>query len=228
MSLPNEFTVYGSEEMLKPLILQLLAQHYDQGGEGVGGGGTYQRLPSSVVGQCLVTLLFRGKSQSIKNHRVEKTFRWVKVDPRTVSHQNVLDLANNIKTKFDNFSFVTGEKAFTYNRPDQGFNRIWGYFNSQTDAMKLFEQLLDLQSFSPDWSRLTNSNVVEPGSRFQSPPGKIQQAGVLIRPYEERPVVSVKFTRAFLKFPHVPEAGVLVDSSGGVMDVARFLAQYQD
>lgn len=229
MTLPNEFMVYGSEEMLKPLILQLLAQYYDQGGEGTGaGGGTYQRLPSSVVGQCLITLKFRGKTQAVKNHRIEKTFRWVKADPRTVSRQAVLDLANNIKSKFNNFTFTTGHKAFTYNRPDQGFNRVWGYFNSQADAMKLFEQLLDLQAFSPDWSRLTESGVVQPGDRFQSPAEKILQAGVLIRAYEERPVVPVSFAGATIKFPHVPEAGVLIDSYGNVMDLTKFLARYQD
>lgn len=227
--LPNEFTVYGSEEMLKPLILQLLAQYYTGGTETAGGGGSsYQRLPSSVVGQCFVTLRFTGKTQVGKDHRVLKSFRWVKADPRTVTPQTVLNLANSIKTKFDSLTFVTGHEAFTYNRPDQGFNRVWGYFRDQTEAMRLFEQMLDLQSFSPDWSRLTKSGVVQPGNRFQVPAEKIQQAGVLIRPYEERPIATMRFNGAFLKFPHVPDAGVLVDARGGVMDVAKFLAQYQD
>lgn len=227
MTLPNEFTVYGSEEMLKQLILQLLAQHYDQGGE-VGGGGTYQRLPSSVVGQCFIKLRFYGKSQTGARHFAYKSFRWVKANPQTMSQEMITTLANAIKTKFNNFKFTTGHKAFTYNRPDQGFNRVWGYFRDQTEAMRLFEQLLDLQAFSPDWKRLTESSVVQPGDRFQSPAEKVQQAGVLVRAEEERPIATVEFNGAFIKFPHVRDEGTLVDSRGNIMNVAKFLAGYQD
>jgi hypothetical protein len=228
MTLPNEFTVYGSEEMLKPLILQLLAQHYDQGGEATGGGGTYQRLPSSVVGQCFIKLRFYGRSQTGAQHFVYKSFRWVKANPQTVTQEAITTLANAIKTKFDNLKFTTGHKAFTYNRPDQGFNRVWGFFKDQTEAMRVFEQMLDLQGFSPDWSRLTESSVVQAGDRFQSPAEKIQQAGVLIRTQEERPVATVGFNGAFIKFPHIPDEGFLVDFRGNIMNVAKFLASYKD
>lgn len=228
MTLPNEFTVYGSEEMLKPLILQLLAQYYGQGAGGEGGGGSYQRLPSSVVGQCLVRLRFYGKTQTGIQHIVVKAFRWVKANPQTVTQAQITTLAETIKTKFDTLTFTTGHQAFTYNRPDQGFNRVWGYFNSQTDAMRLFEQMLDLQGFAPDWSRLTQSSVVNPGDRFQSPADKTLQAGVSIRMQEERPIATMKFNGAFLKLPHIPYEGKLVDFRGNIIDVAKFLAPYQD
>lgn len=228
MSLPNEFTVYGSEEMLKPLILQLLAQHYDQGGEGVGGGGGHQRLPTKVNGECFVSLRFAGKTQQNKDHWVEKSFRWVKYNPRTVPPETIIALGYAIRNKFDNFSFTTGRKTYTYNRFDQGFNRVWGYFKDDNEAKRVFEQMLDLQAFSPDWTRLTESRVVDEGDRFQSPAEKIPQAGVSIRPDEERPIAIVKFTSATFKFPHIRDVGLLVDQHGNVMDVRKFLAQYQD
>lgn len=228
MSLPDEFTVYGSEEMIKPLILQLLAQYYGQGTQTGGGGGSYQRLPASVVGQCFIKLRFYGTSQTGKQHFVYKSFRWVKANPQTVTQEAITALATNIKNKFDNLKFTTGHKAFTYNRPDQGFNRVWGFFKDQIEAMRLFEQLLDLQGFSPDWSRLTESSVIQPGNRFQSPADKTLQAGISIRMQEERPIATVGFNGAFIKFPHIPDEGALVDYRGNVMNVAKFLAGYQD
>lgn len=229
MPLPNEFIVYGSEETIKPLILQLLAQHYDEAGSnGDTGGGSYQRLPSYVKGQIFITLRFYGTTQAGKQHFVYKSFRWVKVDPRTVSPESVMQMGMVIKTKFNNFKFVTGIEAFTYNNPDQGFNRVWGYFRDSIEAKRLFESMLDLQSFPPDWKRFTKSSVVEPGDRFQNPPEKVQQAGINVRTEDERPTATVAFNGAFIKFPHVKDKGVLVSSNGLIMDPQKFLSKYTD
>lgn len=229
MPLPNEFIVYGSEETIKPLIMQLLAQYYDDAvSSGDSGGGSYQRLPSYVKGQIIITLRFYGKSQTNKQHFVYKSFRWVKVDPKTVTPEVIIQMATAIKTKFNNFKFTAGIKAYTYNHPDQGFNRVWGYFRDSTEAMRLFESLLDLQSFAPDWQRLTGSEVVQPGSRFQSPPEKVLQAGINVRTEAERPIATVEFNGAFIKFPHIRDKGLLVDSNGLIMNPAKFLAKYTD
>lgn len=228
-TIENEsYLLFGTPAMLIQQVMYWMNYHRNKGANVSVGGGNSQRLPVSVTGQCFVKLRFYGRSQGGKRHFVYKSFRWVKVNPQTVKQQDVTNLANNIKNKFDNFKFTTGHKSFTYNRPDQGFNRVWGHFKDRGEAMRLFEQALDLQRFRPDWSHLTESEVIQPGTRFRSPAEKILQAGVLIRAQEERPIATVSFNGAFIKFPHIKDEGVLVDSQGRVMDIAKFLAPYQD
>lgn len=224
----DSYLCFGPPTQLIQQIMYWMNWHLNQSKIN-GVGGTSQRLPTSVKGYCLVTLLFVGRTATKKIHRVEKGFRWVRVDPRTVLPEEITKFANLIKTKFDSrFTFSTGQTTFTYNNPDQGFNRVWGYFSQAIDAKKVFEQLLDLQSFAPDWSRLTESKVVSPGNRFQSPAKRIKQGNATVRAAEERPSAIMRFDSAYLKFPHIKDIGVLVDSQGGIMDAVKFLAQYQD
>lgn len=221
MTLPNEFTVYGSEEMLKPLILQLLAQHYDQGGEvEATGGGSYRPLPYYVKGKIIITVHFEGIVQnSITSHKVEKSFRLVNEDPATISQSKIAEIARLVHSKFfgSQVHFTTGRDAYCYNHPEQGFNRVWGFFASTTDAKRCFEQLLDIPKLSPDWKRLTRSTVVEPGDRFQEPPERIMQFGQSIRSSSERPIAPMKFKRANIKFPAFKRAIELVKSNGAFL-----------
>ena len=88
MPLPDEFIVYGSEEMLKPLILELLAQHYalqDLNVDAQGGGST-RPLPYFVKGKIIISIHFEGIiTGTIANHKVEKSFRLINDDPATIT-----------------------------------------------------------------------------------------------------------------------------------------------
>lgn len=222
--------IAGNEAQLKTLIIDLL-QNYGSSGGGTNSGGTYQRLPSYVKGLCHLKLTFKGKINSTTlDHRIEKSFLLVKPEhkPDILDLDKIRAIASVIHTKFDNFTVTTGQRAFTYNNPLQGFNRVWGYFASETEAMKMFEQLLDIQGFSPEWERLTESRVVQPGNRFQEPPEKVIQAGINVRTERERPVATLNFDTAYIKFPHVRDEIPIANRFGVVITNLNVLQKHTD
>ena len=226
----NTIVVAGNEAQLKTLIVTLL-QEYGKTVEATGSGGSYQRLPSYVKGRCFVKVSFIGKIQNTQDdHRVEKSFRLVKPEhsPDVIDLAKIKAIASNVHSKFDNFSFTTGQKTYTYNNPEQGFNRVWGHFSNETESMRLFEQLLDIQGFSPDWKRLSESRIVQPGDRFQEPPEKVVQAGYNIRTERERPIALMKFDKAYIKFPHVREEILIANQFGVVITNLNVLQKRTD
>lgn len=230
MPLPDKFTVAGSPEQVA-LILPILEAMYlgFKELEVNGGGGTSRPLPNDVVGKIFIRLSFKGRVRSTTRiHRIEKSFRLMHDDPRTIAKEKIKYYGERIKEKFDNFTFVTGHETYTYNDPVNGFNRIWGHFLDQANGMRLYEQMLDIISQSPNWKRLYKSVVVEPGDRFQEPPEKVMQANISIRTQRERPVADMKFYRAIIKFPHVPDELLLVDEHLGVYDPVSLLSKYED
>lgn len=230
MPLPDKFTIAGSPEQVTLLLPILEAMYLGfKELEVNGGGGTSRPLPSDVVGKIFIKLSFKGLIRgTIKNHLVEKSFRLMKDDPKSISREKIKYYAERIKSKFDNFTFVTGHETYTYNDPANGFNRIWGHFIDQANGIKLYEQMLDIIPVSPNWNKLTRSTVVQPGDRFQEPPDKVLQAGVSIRASRERPIANMKFYRATIKFPHVRDELLLVDEFLGIHDPVAKLATYQD
>jgi hypothetical protein len=193
-----------------------------------GGGGTSRPLPVDVKGKLILRLYFEGLILNTKDlHKVEKSFRLMKDDPRTISLERIRQLGERTKSKFTNFSFTTGHTSYTYNVPEQGFNRIWGFFRDRTQAKRLYEQMLDIDSYSPNWQRLSTSIVEEPGDRFAEPANKVLQANVSIRSERERPIANVHFTRASLRFPHLRDEVDLVDRDGNVLSSLLFLQAYQ-
>lgn len=230
MPLPDKFTIAGTPEQIAaqlPILQALYLAVKDL--EAKGGGGTSRPLPSDVVGKIFIKLSFKGIIRgTIKNHIVEKTFRLMKDDPKTISRDKIKYYGDRIKTKFNNFTFITGHETYTYNDPVNGFNRIWGHFLDQANGVKLYEQMLDIIPVSPNWKKLTCSKVVQPGDRFQDPPDKVMQAGVSIRTERERPVADMKFYRATIKFPHVRDELLLVDELLGVHDPVAKLMTYEN
>jgi hypothetical protein len=194
-----------------------------------GGGGSSRPLPSYVRGQIYIKLYFEGLIiNTTTRHRVEKLFRLVNDNPKTIGLNRLKLLAERTKDKFNNFSFKTGVHSYTYNSPEQGFNRVFSFFDSLTEAKRLFEQLLDITELSPDWKKLSHSSVPEPGGRFIDPPEKVTQANTLIRVERERPAANVKFKRAVIKFPHVRYEVDLVTDTGSTLSSLDFLKAYQD
>lgn len=193
------------------------------------GGGSSRPLPSYVQTQIYIKLYFEGIiANTVVRHRVEKSFRLMSDNPKTINLNRLKLLAQRTKSQFDSFSFKTGTHSYTYNSPEQGFNFTWGFFESLTEAKRLFGQMLDIDSMSPKWERLSHSSIPEPGSRFSEPPDKVPQAGQLIRVERERPVANVKFKRAGIKFPHIQKEIDLVTSTGSTLDSLEFLQPYQD
>lgn len=227
MAIPDKYLFSGTPQQLTEilpmaeLIYQFL-QDFKVSGE------SSRPLPAYVQGTIYIKLHFYGRIQNTRfEHRVEKRIRLIKDNPATITLDRIMALGNRTKQKFDNFSFTTGQKNYTYNSPEQGFNYVWGSFRDRTEAKRLFEQMLDINNLSPDWSRLTTSLVEEPGERFREPPPKVTQANTLIRIERERPTALVKFERASIKFPHVKNEVDLVYGNQVLSDL-NFLKAYQD
>lgn len=219
-----DFTITGNvSEIKQGLALVKIFEQLLNKLDISGGGASPRAIPNYATNKCLVTVYFKGRIQNVnKEHYVDKSFRWVKKDPKTVTLQELIALSTAIKNKFDNFTFFTGSQTYTYNYPEQGFYKIWGHFASLQDAQRVFESMLDLQNHSPEWERLTHSSVPLPGSRFNEPPEKVQVAGQLIRSRRERPVASMKFYKADIVFPQYLKPVSLVDKNGNVISKLPF------
>lgn len=225
MAEPNKYLIRGNDLLIRQTLMQMKTEELQldrilEELQNLTAGSSSRPLPSDVKGKILVKLHFKGvTADTAKPHRVESSFRLMTDDPRTISQERLMFLGNRIKSKFNTFSFTTGKTTYTYNSPEQGFNRTWGYFATQSDATRLFEQLLDIPSLSPDWRRLTQSNLPMPGNRFQVPADKVLQANVSIRTDQERPTALVKFNKAGIKFPHIRQELEWVDKYLYVHDV---------
>lgn len=231
----NESEAYILFDTARNLVSQIMFWmnlHYklrnlDVNAEAVGGGNE-RPLPKFVKGKIYIKLHFKGLIRGTRaDHNVEKSFRLMNDDPRTISEGRLNSLATNLYSKFLNFTFTTGHDTYTYNDPDNGFSNVWGHFNDETQARRLFEQMLDLVNESPDWAKLRVSKVVQPGDRFQEPPDKEMQAGISVRTDRERPIADVKFTKATIKFPKIRKELEFVNEFGMTLSVVKQIQEYQ-
>lgn len=228
MPLPDKFNLTGSPEQIAFQLPILQAMYLGFKDLEAKGGGASRPLPTYVKGYCYIKLYFVGTIiNTKKTHRTEKSFRLMKHDPRSISLDTLKGFAQKIWSKFNNFTFTTGHHTWTYNDPEVGFNRIWGFFNSQAEAQKVFEQMLDLINESPDWRKLSYTTIPMPGDRFAMLPDKVMQAGVLVRPDQERPIASMKFSHATIKFPHLRSETVLVSETGVLLNSLDFVKKHE-
>jgi hypothetical protein len=87
--------------------------------------------------------------------------------------------------------------------------------------------MLDIINASPDWQKLSHTTIPMPGDRFSDLPDKVQQAGVLIRPDPERPIATMHFSHATIKFPHLRRETDLVQGRGKLLDSLDFVSKYE-
>lgn len=208
--------------------LHLKLKNLDVNAEAVGGGNE-RPLPIYVKGKIYIKLHFKGLIRNTKaDHRVEKSFRLMHDDPRTISESRLNALATTLHSKFLNFTFTTGHETYTYNDPEVGFSNIWGHFLDETQAKHLFEQMLDLINTSPDWEKLRVSKVVQPGDRFQDPPEIEVQANIPVRTDRERPIADVRFTKAVIKFPKIRKELDFVNEFGMSLSIVKQIQKYQE
>lgn len=230
MTLPNEFTVYGSEEMLKPLILQLLAQHFMLENLDVqtGSGGYEERSHPSFKQFIKIKLKFFGLSNTGKEKKVESSFRLVKEDYKTITYERIKYYGERIYQKFNNWEQQLGKISYNYVRWEQGYQLQQIYSPSEAEAKRLIEQILDIQEHSPDWDFLRYENCVNPLERFPEIPEKVTVAGQSIRTMQQRPLGKVKFSKALIKFPFIPDYQILCDKRGVVLKDLNFLKRYNE
>jgi hypothetical protein len=226
----DEFLVYGTYEQIKAELVRLKNQQIMLKGLKVeGGGGTESRvLPLGYAGKIIVKITFEGTTTKGRRHLVEKSFRLMNDDPKTISLDRIKAIGTSVASKFNTFTFTTGQITYTYNDPDSGFSNVWGYFKSLADAQKLFEQMLDVAGKSPDWKLLSTSSYPLAGDRYQDPGNKTQQIGTQVREDVQRPEALMKMKKSMIKFPKIKQWQDLTNSNALVMLNLDWLKKYQD
>jgi len=124
--------------------------------------------------------------------------------------------AQKIKTLFgagDGFRWQKGKGMFTYAEPEKGYF-MQLLVISKTEGRRIAEQVLDIQSHTPDWKFATYKENEEPTQAYPLTPPLKTIYGKSRRSPRSRPVATVRFRNAFLNIDGLPNPIVLYDNSG--------------
>jgi hypothetical protein len=145
--------------------------------------------------------------------RSEISFRLVNETSETVSVTQARALATKINTLFGSASgyrWHKGRIRCLYKEPDKGYNFILHSY-SESEGKRVIEQILDIQSHTPNWDYLTLAQLANTPPTI--PPSK-QIYGKTRKIPRKRPVGYVRFRRAELHLWGMPKPVVLVDKTG--------------
>ncbi len=123
--------------------------------------------------------------------------------------------ANKVKTAFAQPSFVwkKGKELYSYTDWDKGY-QLQLLCRNETEARRVVEQVLDIQSHSPNWERLRKNEAVDAASSYPTIPGTQTILGKSRKKPRRRPIADVRFQYALLHVHGLPRAITLVDRSG--------------
>lgn len=134
----------------------------------------------------------------------------------TLTQSDVNTYAQKIKTLFGNsggFSWRKGKNMLVYTDPQKGYF-LQILVQDQTEGKRIVEQVLDIQSHTPDWQYANYKENLEPSQAFPvNPPNKIL-VGKSRKQYKKRPVVTVRFKFAELHVQGLPNPYILYDKTG--------------
>jgi len=84
----------------------------------------------------------------------------------------------------------------------------------QAEGRRIVEQVLDIQSHTPDWQYGNYKENLEPTQAFPTNPPNKTIVGKSRKQYRRRPLVTVRFRNAQLHVQGLPNPIVLYDKSG--------------
>jgi hypothetical protein len=144
----------------------------------------------------------------------EITIRLIGETSESMTEAKAKTIANKIRTLFcagNGFTWKKGREMWTYKDPSKGYNLqllAW----SETEAKKVIEQVLDIQSHSPNWDKYLSGTTKK--KTFPTVPVMSRIYGKLRREARERPIATVRFRYAELKLHGLPNDVQLVDRTG--------------
>lgn len=146
----------------------------------------------------------------------EISFRLMGETNTTLTQSEVNVLAQKIKTLFgsaNGFEWRKGRAMFTYSEPEKGY-----YFQllvrDQAEGRRIVEQVLDIQSHTPDWQYANYKENLEPSQAFPTNPPNKTIIGKSRKQYKRRPLVTVRFRNAQLHVQGLPNPIILYDKTG--------------
>ncbi|PSB20552.1 hypothetical protein C7B65_06505 [Phormidesmis priestleyi ULC007] len=144
----------------------------------------------------------------------EITFRVMNETSESMTEAKAKVTANKIKTLFcagNGFAWKKGRELWMYKEPAKGYN-LQLYAWNETEAKKVIEQILDVQSDTPNWEKHLEGTTKK--KTFRTIPASSRIYGKVRREARERPIATVRFRYAELKIHGLPNDVQLVDRTG--------------
>lgn len=145
------------------------------------------------------------------------SFRLMDKNPKTIAKQDLEFYAGRIKTLFGGetpFIWERGKGLYTYLDQIKGY-RLQVLAANEQAAKKVMEQILDVQSHSPDWTECFNAHTSPtPEAKYDDTPGKTIILGESYREPRRRPRVTMVFWKAEIHIPGIAGNTLLCDRTG--------------
>lgn len=213
-----------SLEDLPERIEQILEEHQLNQNKDIG---TFYILPEQEVieraaGRPQILMLFEQPRKELTEDFPRAvigriSFRLMNKTPQTIARQDLEFYANRIKTLFGGespFIWERGKESYSYTDHIRGYRFKILAANEQA-ARKVVEQVLDIQSHSPEWELMNrNTAVVAPETKYDDTPGKQTILGKSYREPRRRPRVTMVFLKAEIHIPGIAGNTLLCDRTG--------------
>ncbi|MBE9065132.1 hypothetical protein IQ260_00500 [Leptolyngbya cf. ectocarpi LEGE 11479] len=144
------------------------------------------------------------------------SFRLMDHTPSSITPVIAQTYAQRIKSNFDiggGFVWKKGKNMYSYSDWPNGY-QLQLLCRTDTEARRIVDAVLDVQSHVPDWSYFNEKINAEPASAFPIIPDIDRAYGEQRRQPRRRPVADVRFQYATLEVLGVANPVVLVDRSG--------------
>jgi hypothetical protein len=146
----------------------------------------------------------------------EVSFRLMNETEESLSMADLTTLGNKIKTAFatgSGFVWRKGKVQASYSDPPRGYH-LRLLCRDEAEAKRVIEQVLDIQSHTPDWQFLNVSKNEQPTDAYPTLPDRKTILGKSRRMPRKRPIANVRFQYAVLNVWGIPNPICLVDRSG--------------
>lgn len=145
----------------------------------------------------------------------EISFRLMDQESNSLTNAELTNYANKIRSLFGTgrgFIWKKGKSTVTYHDTARGYQlRINAISNAEGD--RVIEQVLDIQSHSPEADRTQYKENKAPGSAYPTMPGTETILGKPRRKPRRKPVADVRFRYAVAQVHGIPRPIPLVDLS---------------
>ena len=141
------------------------------------------------------------------------SFRLMNETSESISRAQVEGLATRTKTAMssgDGFVWRKGKGTAVYYDNERGY-RLRINVRSKAEGKQIVEQVLDIQSHSPDWKYFKYLESEEPMQAYPTIPPTKHILGETVRMPRQKPIADVRFAYALLHVHGRTKAIVLVD-----------------
>lgn len=144
------------------------------------------------------------------------SFRLMSHTAETITPAIAQTFATRVKSNFalgNGYIWKKGREMYSYTDWEKGY-QLQLLTRNETDARDLVNQVLDIQTDTPDWKNFNSSENAEPAGSFPPVPELEYIYGSTRRLPRRRPVADVRFQYAVLVVPGLAYPITLVDRSG--------------